>query len=366
MTRVLVIATVAGVIGMLGAVAVSGLSAAPLPRATADRPDDFAGLQVHALYVLPSDGTDRGFDMSGEIENSAAAFQRWLGGQTGDRTLRLDTFQGSLDVTFHRLGRSDSEVRERGVFARDLLERDLRMAGLVTSKKVYAVYYDGSNSVVCGGAAWPPTLPGTVAAFYLRGEIPGYPPCFSSGFAPPGGEARYTEFAMFHDVIHVFGIVGTCAPHHTQAGHVSETGRDLMYAGPEPWQPSILDVGRDDYFQAGIAGCPDLDTTGFLRADTDFQLAVTKGGPGNGIVRSEPWAVIDCGSVCSAPYGRGTVVTLRARGIAGSTFAGWSGPCSGTATCTVTMKTPKRVIARFNAPPRPRPQPPSASGGGPG
>ena len=50
-------------------------------------------------------------------------------------------------------------------------------------------------------------------------------------------------------------------PAHTSAGngkHVSESKYDLMH-GPETWvPPQMLDVGRDDYFMAGIPGCPDL------------------------------------------------------------------------------------------------------------
>ena len=37
----------------------------PFPRATADRSDDYAGLQLRAIYATPTDGPDRGFDTSG-------------------------------------------------------------------------------------------------------------------------------------------------------------------------------------------------------------------------------------------------------------------------------------------------------------
>jgi hypothetical protein len=73
-------------------------------------------------------------------------------------------------------------------------------------------------------------------------------------------------------------------------------------------------------------------------------------------VKSEPWAIIDCGTVCAAPYGRGTVVRLRAQETIGS-FAGWTGDCSGTDVCVVTMNAPKTVTATFTAQP-PLPPPP--------
>ena len=134
----------------------------------------------------------------------------------------------------------------------------------MTWHKVYPVYYDGANDVTCGGASWPPALPGTVFAFYLRSVIPGLIPCFASGFAEAGEPPRYTEFAVLHDFMHDLGIVGPCSPHFWDAGHVNENPNDLMWSGTGSWTPSILDVGRDDYFQAHIPGCPDLDTSGFL------------------------------------------------------------------------------------------------------
>lgn len=339
-------------LAVLGPSGADGGLFASLPRSTVERPDDIAGLQVHVVYAVPSDGADRAFDTDGGIENSTASYQRWLSSQTGGRALRLDTYQGSLDITFSRLPRTDAEYVARGRGARDLIEQDLRTAGLVTWRKVYPVYYDGTNNQVCGGAAWPPALPGTVSAFYLRSVIPGLIPCFASGFAPPGGDAQYTEFAVLHDFMHDLGIVGPCAPHFWDAGHVNEDPTDLMWSGTGSWNPSVLDVGRDDYFQAHIPGCPDLDTSGFLTSDADFTLTVTKAGAGSGTVASSPWSVIDCGSSCSAAYGRGTVVTLTARPEGDSTFGGWGPPCSGTGSCSVPVDAAKNVSARFDAPDR--------------
>jgi hypothetical protein len=322
-----------------------------LPRATADRPDDLGGLQVHVVYAVPSDGADRAFDTSGDLENTTAANQRWLAAQTGGRALRLDTHLGSLDVTFHRLPRSDADYRALGRGARDLIEADLRAAGLVTSKKIYPVYYDGTNGVTCGGGSWPPSLQGTVGVYYLRSQIPGLAPCFDY-FAPPGGPSRYPEFSMLHEMMHVLGIVGTCAPHHHDAGHVNESPTDLMWSGVGSWSPSVLDVGRDDYYGAGIPGCADLATAGFLSADADFPLTVAKEGNGAGRVSSATWNAIDCGAACSAPYSRGTVVRLTAEPDAGLRFVGWGGDCSGTGPCVVTMTGPKTVSARFEIPPK--------------
>jgi Divergent InlB B-repeat domain len=78
-----------------------------------------------------------------------------------------------------------------------------------------------------------------------------------------------------------------------------------------------------------------------------FTLTVGKNGTGSGTVTSSPGA-ISCGATCSQSYTQGTVVTLTPTPTAGSTFAGWSGDCTGTGACTVTMSQARSVTATFN------------------
>ena len=86
-------------------------------------------------------------------------------------------------------------------------------------------------------------------------------------------------------------------------------------------------------------------TAGFARP----LLSVGKQGLGSGRVWSSPGG-IDCGGDCSESYAAGTVVGLSASADAGSSFAGWSGACSGTGGCTVTMDGPQSVTALFDRP----------------
>lgn len=64
-------------------------------------------------------------------------------------------------------------------------------------------------------------------------------------------------------------------------------------------------------------------------------VSVTRSGTGMGAVTSSP-AGISCGASCAARVAFGDSITLTATPAPNSTFAGWQGPCSGTATCTVT------------------------------
>ena len=75
-------------------------------------------------------------------------------------------------------------------------------------------------------------------------------------------------------------------------------------------------------------------------------LTLTKAGIGNGRISGSLTcaSASTCGGYTFSP---GQTVTLSAAADAGSTFTGWSGDCSGTGTCTVTMSAPRSVTATF-------------------
>ena len=78
---------------------------------------------------------------------------------------------------------------------------------------------------------------------------------------------------------------------------------------------------------------------------TTYVLAVTH--VGSGTVTSST-AGIDCGSTCSGSFSSGTTMTLTATPSSGSYFVGWSGDCTGTGSCVVTMNAAKNVTATFD------------------
>ncbi len=80
---------------------------------------------------------------------------------------------------------------------------------------------------------------------------------------------------------------------------------------------------------------------------TNFILTVTEAGTGSGNVTSAPLG-INCPDGCSGSFASGTQVTLTETPSEGSVFAGWSGACSGTETCVVTVTAATSVTATFN------------------
>ncbi len=78
----------------------------------------------------------------------------------------------------------------------------------------------------------------------------------------------------------------------------------------------------------------------FAATNTSYTLTMTKAGTGGGTVTNSP---------SGTSFAAGTVVTLTAAPDANSTFAGWSGGCSGnTTTATVTMNSNVTATATFN------------------
>jgi hypothetical protein len=78
-----------------------------------------------------------------------------------------------------------------------------------------------------------------------------------------------------------------------------------------------------------------------------YSLNVITAGTGTGKVTSSP-AGINCGATCSSGFAAGTPVILTAATTTGSTFMGWSGACTGSGSCIVSMLTTTTVTATFN------------------
>ena len=154
-------------------------AAGPLARSNVDRPDDSPGAyQVHVLYVEPSDRTaPRPLDTDGTLERSVTAFNAWLSSRTAGPKLRFDTYQGALDITYVKLAApyTEEEIAEgrstapKGpAFVRDRLQNILKTT-FNDPKKLYLTYWDGLAFGRCGGAAYPPSLPGHFTGQYIGG-----------------------------------------------------------------------------------------------------------------------------------------------------------------------------------------------------
>ena len=324
--------------GALSASDDSAAATAVRDRVVTDMPDDISGPQVHFLYVVPSDGADAQLDTNGGMEQSIARIERWFVTQAEKQGLRVDTYKGVPDITFVRLPHSGAQATASNPWPLWVMGEDLVAAGFSDQAKVYAAFYDGPSSWACGGA-YSPALR-KLGAMYLQAHPTNDPrPCRDApGFGTGTDRPGYFEIGLLHEILHVIGFSPPCAPHASASAfpdHVNDSPTDLMY-GPDAthtaywnWANAVLDFNRDDYYRANVSGCRDLSSSPYLAALQS--VSVTVSGPGT--VTSSP-AGIDCPGSCNAMFQR--AVTLTATPSADAKFRGWTGACSGTATCVVT------------------------------
>jgi Divergent InlB B-repeat domain len=95
---------------------------------------------------------------------------------------------------------------------------------------------------------------------------------------------------------------------------------------------------------SGAACCADIYVT-FTKLR--YSVTVSTTGTGKGSVVSTPGG-IDCGSTCTTAYDWGTTITLTPQPATGSKFVAWTGSCSGSGGCTVTVAAAMNVGAVFD------------------
>ena len=131
----------------------------------------------------------------------------------------------------------------------------------------------------------------------------------------------------------------------TQPPHGSAT---IQADGTVRYTPESGFEGRDSFTYTVGDGRGDTATAEVSVNVATYTLSVTK--TGNGSITSIP-AGVDCGKTCSADFINGSTVTLVAHPDPGWTLGGWSGACTGTGPCTVSMDAAKSVNADFLPPP---------------
>jgi uncharacterized repeat protein (TIGR03803 family) len=116
--------------------------------------------------------------------------------------------------------------------------------------------------------------------------------------------------------------------------------------GSEPVAGLVLDPSGNLYGTAEFGGTSGMGTVFKISPLGPQNFPLTVAFFGSGTVTGNG---VNCTSTCSAFFLPGTMVTLTATPPAGSSFVGWSGACSGTGTCILTINSAESVGATFDS-----------------
>jgi len=271
------------------------------------------------------------------------------------RTPRFDLFPfAGCTSTYGKLDLADDTLPQASTSYFSLATRANRIIGDLVgrpfsaggSTRKYIIYYDGpvSDVDVCGEGGGLPDL-------YSNG--PSWSMVFVQSCALNVGDGNHAAHVAAHELLHSLGGVPAGAPHECAPpndGHVCDSIVDILYpfiSSNSVFDGEVLDFNRDDYY--GTGGRFDIRNSAWLeRLDAPwFALTVAADGAGAGKVVSDVGA-IDCPATsCSSTQEPGTKLILSATAASGSRFAGWSGACTGSSACTVTLDAATNVTATF-------------------
>lgn len=249
-------------------------------RAFTDRPDDSSLPQAHVYYVLAKDSPDRRFDIDGSIAKSLDSGNRWLAAN-GGKSIRYDTFQGTIDVTFVRLEQTEAELwmepsdpttkcrRQPCPFLPTIVSL-LRARGLASTTDVSVILY-GGQTTPASRPEWPGCgyAGGREKALLYPinqvGMMSGRTECMGPDTIATVPQSQNTlGLSVIHEIFHVLGAVGGSPNSDSDgsfAGHIRNDPTDLMGGSVGVVR---LDPGRDDYWGHGRAGVVDVSKSVFV------------------------------------------------------------------------------------------------------
>ncbi len=309
--------------------------------AQADRvPNALAGNPVHWVYLVPSDGSDGLGVVANVMQSDADQVDAWWRGQDPSRVPRNDVTSFScgtqLDITTIRSSLSGSQlmpISDRFPGIVDTLEQ----AGLSSPLTKYLVYYDGpiDDDNVCGQGGSESNGFGVAIVYYRS--------CLGVS----------TAAVAAHELLHTMGAVPTGAPHECtgdNAAHTCDNESDLMYpaVGGGPLSTKVLDPGRDDYYGHAGSRLDTQDSAWLVRLDSQARLDLGVSGPGS--VSADVPGLL-CSASCATSWNAGQRLALTATPAAGAKLVRWTGACSGSAGCALTV-VPGATLSALFAPAR--------------
>ncbi len=318
------------------------------------KPDLIYGDQVDVIYAHPTGSPDNFPQFSSRIASDIASLDAWWRKQDQTRTPRFDLYP--FPTCASKYGELDLEDVTLPQDQSFYLSLDSRFDRLVTQlegapynvndrTKKYLIYYDAPVSFtnVCGQG-------GGFSNLFSTG--PSWAIIYVQACGLNIGDGNQAAHVITHELLHSLGAVPQGAPHECPApndGHVCDSALDILYpfiTVSSVFDNELLDVNHDDYYGSG--GSIDIRNSPWLLHldEPSFAGTVATAGSGSGNVTSDVGA-INCPGTCSSTQQQGAVLKLTATAASDSRFSGWSGACTGTAPCSVTLDAAKSATATF-------------------
>lgn len=325
-------------VGALAAVFAQASSAAPWcgSPSVEDRAPAVTGRSVRVVYVIPSDGADRTVELAPRISADVDEIAAWWRTQDAEREPRFDRAAfpcgPQADILTLRLTDPAATISPGNVrFER--IESAVATATGRSSYEKHLVYYDGptDNDRICGQGRG--TADGAGAAIVYLAACSVVP----------------TAHTAAHELLHAMGALPTGGPPNAcpdTRGHPCDSDMDVLYpfADTTPLGSLILDFGRNDYY-GHSGGWLDVQDSPWLRL-VNRQAPLAVGISGAGSVASDIPGV-DCSASCTTEWDAGTTVELEPMAGEGQRFVRWSGACTGSLGCLLTLSGATSVNALF-------------------
>ncbi|KAB2968837.1 MAG: peptidase M14 [Thermoanaerobaculia bacterium] len=269
---------------------------------------------------------------------------------------------GTYDLTASSAGHASATFSDVTLVAQQTLVQDFELMP-------YTVALD--DDVEGGNIGW---TPGGVATAWAITTAQSHSPTHSWTDSPAGSYVNNSDTWLTSPLLNLTGATDTVLSFWHR--YDTESGYDYCLVqvstnGGSTWTDVASYDGSQTAWQAVTIPVPQLD--GVANARVRFRLttdvSVTRDGwyvddivvqavppqapqamavsvVGSGTVTSSPPG-ISCPSDCGESYAYGTPVVLTAAPAPSWSFTGWSGDCSGTGTCNLTMSAAHAVTATF-------------------
>ena len=289
-------------------------------------PNALAGFPVHWIYAIPSDGQDRFATFAHTMQTDAEAIDAWWRREDPTRAPRNDLTQlqcgVQLDLSTMRIPLSGAQLAEAGGRFGSLFDA-LDAVDFRSPFTKYVVYYDGpaTNLDICGQGGSDASGFG-LAVLYVQA---------CAGVS--------SSAVVAHELLHTFGAVPDGAPNNCPSpddGHTCDTTSDLMYPliDDSPLEAKLLDPGRNDYYGHSAGFSDSQEAPWLVHLDRQQPFTVTLAGSGQ-VTANVPG--LSCAQTCTTTWNAGTNLSLTAVPRTGQKLVRWTGACSGSSVCNVTV-----------------------------